>query len=84
MIESHLTKGINKTDMSGTTGRGRPRKSYIELIGEVLQNGQVSSTRNQRACIRYMNVEEARGSLPPWERGVSFCMYVGMYVSLPS
>ena len=35
---------------------------YIDLIGEVLQNGQVRRTRKRRAgMIQYMNVDEARG-----------------------
>ena len=34
----------------------------IDLIGDILQKGQVRSTRNRRACmIRCMNVDETRG-----------------------
>ena len=54
MSESWLTKGIYKADMSGNTGRGRPRRTYIDHIGEGLQKGQVRSIRNRRACM--MNV----------------------------
>ena len=53
MSESRLLKGIYKADVNGNTWRGRPRKTYyyIDLIGDVLQKGQVRSTRNRRACM---------------------------------
>ena len=62
MSERRLTKRVYKVDVSGNAGRGRPRKAYSDLIGEVLQNGRMHSSRNRRACItRCMNVDEAKG-----------------------
>ena len=37
MSESRLTKDIYKADVSGNAGKRRPRRTYIVLIGEVLQ-----------------------------------------------
>ena len=36
-------------DVSGNAGRGRPTKTYLDLIGKILQKGRVRSTRNWRA-----------------------------------
>ena len=59
-FESGLTKGMS--DVRSKFGRECLRRSYIDLIGEVLQKGQVCGTPNQRACmIRCVNVDEARG-----------------------
>ena len=51
MSEKRLTKGIYAADVSGNAGGGRPRKTYPDLIGEILQKGRVRSTRNRRACM---------------------------------
>jgi hypothetical protein len=52
-----LIKDIYEADVGVNAGRGRLGK-----IGEVLEKGQVRSTRNQRACMRnLMTVKEAKG-----------------------
>ena len=46
----------------GNAERQRPRRTYIDLFGDVFQKSQVRSTHNRRACmIKCMNVDEAKG-----------------------
>jgi hypothetical protein len=48
--------------VGSNAGRERPKRTFLDQIGEVLEKGQVKSTRNQRACMRsLMTVEEAKG-----------------------
>jgi hypothetical protein len=62
MGERRLTKEIYEADVGINAGRGRPRRAFLDQIGEVLETTQVKSTRNRRACIRNsMTVEEAKG-----------------------
>jgi hypothetical protein len=39
-----LTKEIYKADLGGNAVRGRPRRTFLDKIGEVLEKGQVKST----------------------------------------
>jgi hypothetical protein len=62
MEERRLPKEIYEADVGGNAGSGRLRLTFLDQIGEVLEKGQVKSTRNRRACMRnLMAVEEAKG-----------------------
>jgi hypothetical protein len=62
MDERTLTKEIYEADVGGNAGRRRPRRTFLDQIGEVLEKGQVKSIRNRRACMRnLMTVEEVKG-----------------------
>jgi hypothetical protein len=52
MDEKRLTKEIYDADVGGNAGRGRPRRKFLDQIGEVLEKAQVKSTRNRRVCLR--------------------------------
>jgi hypothetical protein len=52
MDERRLRKEIYEVDVGSNAGRGRPRRTFLDQIGEVLEKGQVKSTRNRRACMR--------------------------------
>jgi hypothetical protein len=61
MDERKLTKEIYEADVGGNVGRGRPKRTFLDQVGEVLEKGQVRSTRNRRACMRNLKtVEEAK------------------------
>jgi hypothetical protein len=48
MDERRLTKEICEADVGGNAGRGRPRRTFLDQIGEALEKGPVKSIRNRR------------------------------------
>ena len=51
LSEIRLTKGICKVDVSHNARKGRPRRTYVDLIDEVLQKGQVCSLHYVRVLL---------------------------------
>jgi hypothetical protein len=47
MDERRLAKEIYEVDVGGNAGRGRPRRTFLDQIGELLEKSQVKSTRNR-------------------------------------
>jgi hypothetical protein len=45
--ERRLTKDIYEADVGGNAGRERPRQTFLDQIGEVIEKGQVRGTRNR-------------------------------------
>jgi hypothetical protein len=61
MHERRLTKEIYEAGVGGNAERGRPRRTFLDQIGEVLEKDQVKSTGIRRGCTRnLMKVEEAK------------------------
>jgi hypothetical protein len=50
MDERRLTKKIFEANVDANAGRVKPRRTFLDQIGEVLEKGQFKSTRNRRAC----------------------------------
>ena len=60
MNEEHLTRRIYVGNVEGKKMRGRPRKQWLQHVGDVMKERGIRSERNYRACRRdVMGVDEA-------------------------
>jgi hypothetical protein len=48
-------------DVGDNAGSGRSKRTFLDQIGEVLEKGQIKSTRNPRTTRNLMAVDEAKG-----------------------
>jgi hypothetical protein len=56
----------------GNAGSGRPGQTFLDQIGQVLEKGQVKSTRNRQACMRnLMKVEGVCKDCNKWKEVIS-------------
>jgi hypothetical protein len=61
MDSERLTKKVYMGEVSGKRKCGRPRKKWLNQIEEILQEGNVRSHKNRRACMKSsMKVNEAK------------------------
>jgi hypothetical protein len=61
MDDGRLTKQIYKGSVNGRRGKGRPRKTWLDVVDASLKNKRVKSTKNKRKCQKQlMGVNEAR------------------------
>jgi hypothetical protein len=70
MDERRLAKEIYEVDLDGIAVKGKPWRIYLDQIEQVLEKGQVKSTRN-RSYMRILKVEKAKGLCKDLLRGTS-------------
>ena len=61
MNDERLTKKVYRGNVRGKRGRGRPRKEWIDQIGEIAKEWNLQSENKRRVCMKkVMNIEEMK------------------------
>ena len=62
MDDERLTKKVYKGNVRGKRGRGRPRKEWLDQIGEIAKEWNLQSENKRRVCMKKVMTAKSGGA----------------------